>query len=838
MIIRRPGGGSLRSPGPPSPSSGPPSSPLRRPVREVTETTIRASPPRLARDKVLMLLSDGYYHSVHEISKLPGLEAGAWYTALFELIEHNYVFARRANSLLLLAERRTGSTPLQDLAELLAGIDASKPEPGAQRMRPAEQSSDDRVVVKAYEDDANVMLPSEPEVDRSVAMKLSEIDVQLSAKDYIVSTRAILARKSSGKTYLAMVIAEEILRISNTTGTPMPFVAFDPTGVWYGLCADVDGLPSSHKILRLGGRHGDFPLRYEEGGAVARMVVGCWPLSVILDVSDMLPEEQHQFFGDFGNQLYTLSTKPLHLFLDEADDFCLSDDTEILTSDGWKGRRDVRKGTVAVGFDLEREACVYEPVLRKIEREHNGPMVSLKTRSLDCLVTKDHRVVLRRQQRAAGRKVKKYPWTFCGADKVPDQVEVPGPRPIVGRNEDLVGISDDMIRVIGWVLTDGFVHVRSEGDTICLAQAYKTIKRGVRTAKEMISVLRKLGVRTKRNERVRITEAGTRSRLFEWYLGTGFSEEIYKWLPRPLPLKIDRRIPRSLLVSLSVRQLGVLFDALMQGDGSTWKGRWKTFTPGLGELFVDDFQELASIVGISTTKTHVVIAGKVQWCACVRSVRTTHYVRKPRVVERYSGVVWDVTVPSGAFVARRNGRVFITGNCPQSVESGNKAQRRALGVGDRIVRRARVKGIGVTLITQRPAVISKNVLSQVDGVFFLQVSAPHDLEAVDSWMKPAVTSSDRQLALGALPSLERGEAFFVQAHKKAGALIQFKTRAKQTFDSSRTPTVDDPDPPVPSLSRIDQDIWEKVSQMLGHSHATPTSEDDGEREVEPDDEWP
>ena len=497
MIIRRPGGGPLRSPGPPSSPSGPPTSPLRRPVREVTETTIRASPPRLARDKVLMLLSDGCYHSVHEISKLSGLEAGVWYAALAELIEHNYVFARRANSLVLLAERRTGSTPPQDLAELLAGIDASKPEPGMQRMRPSEQSSEDRVVVKACEDDANAMLPSEPEVDRSVAMKLSEIDVQLSAKDYIVSTRAILARKSSGKTYLAMVIAEEILRISNTTGTPMPFVAFDPTGVWYGLCADVNGLPSPHKILRLGGRHGDFPLRFEEGGAVARMVVGCWPLSVILDVSDMLPEEQHQFFGDFGNQLYTLSTKPIHFFIDEADDVM-----------------------------------------------------------------------------------------------------------------------------------------------------------------------------------------------------------------------------------------------------------------------------------------------------------------------------------------------------PQAVESGNKAQRRALGVGDRIVRRARVKGIGVTLITQRPAVISKNVLSQVDGVFFLQVSAPHDLEAVDSWMKPAVTSSDRQLALGALPSLERGEAFFVQAHKKAGALIQFKTRAKQTFDSSRTPTVDDPDPPVPSLSRIDQDIWEKVSQMLGHSHATPTSEDDGEREVEPDDEWP
>jgi hypothetical protein len=33
-----------------------------------------------------------------------------------------------------------------------------------------------------------------------------------------------------------------------------------------------------------------------------------------------------------------------------------------------------------------------------------------------------------------------------------------------------------------------------------------------------------------------------------------------------------------------------------------------------------------------------------------------------RVIEGYSGVVWCITVPSGAFVARRNGVVFVTGN--------------------------------------------------------------------------------------------------------------------------------------------------------------------------------
>ncbi len=110
--------------------------------------------------------------------------------------------------------------------------------------------------------------------------------------------------------------------------------------------------------------------------------------------------------------------------------------------------------------------------------------------------------------------------------------------------------------------------------------------------------------------------------------------------------------------------------------------------------------------------------------------------------------------------------------------------------------------------------ISKNVLSQVDGIFFLSVSAPHDLEAIDSWMRPAVEDQDRRLALEAMPTLDRGEAFFVQAHKKSGALMKFRTRSKLTFDSSRTPTVDDPEPPTPSLSKISQERWQEVGRRL------------------------
>lgn len=469
----------------------------QRPARVLKEVTVRAGSPRLARDKVLHLLRDGRYHSAYEISNVPTLAAGEWYVALQQLVEYGYDFARKGNSLLLLLEKKATKTPAEDLARLLSGIDASKPDVPTWEHQHRAKQDDDRFVerlgpdgqVSTIDDGGPSFL--DPVLSDGDSLRISTDETRLSARASITSTRAILARKSSGKTYLGMVIAEEYLRIAAKGRVPMPFVAIDPTGVWYGLCSDDEGKPSSHAILRLGGTHGTWPLDPKQGAAVAELVVSLWPLPVVLDVSDMLPEEQHEFVADFGNKLYTINNKPIHIFIDEADEYC-----------------------------------------------------------------------------------------------------------------------------------------------------------------------------------------------------------------------------------------------------------------------------------------------------------------------------------------------------PQRIESGNKSQQRCLGVLDRMVRRGRVKGIGTTLITQRPAVLNKNALSQVDGIFILSLSAPHDLEAIETWMRPAASSSDRNLCLQALPTLERGEVFFVQANLKAGSLIKFTTREKTTFDSSKTPTVDDPTPDVALLSEVTPLVRARAGAALGDSGSVAWLRDWDERQRE------
>ena len=149
---------------------------------------------------------------------------------------------------------------------------------------------------------------------------------------------------------------------------------------------------------------------------------------------------------------------------------------------------------------------------------------------------------------------------------------------------------------------------------------------------------------------------------------------------------------------------------------------------------------------------------------------------------------------------------------PQSLQT-SRYQRRSLEVIDRIVRRGRTKGLGVTLISQRPAVINKNVLSQIDSLFLLNMVAPGDLNAVDDWLKLRVKAEQRIECLGQLANLPPGVAFCTQS----GGLAKFRkftVRKRETFDSGRTPKPNEV-MVTPVLAKVPADSVEVAARCLG-----------------------
>lgn len=122
---------------------------------------------------------------------------------------------------------------------------------------------------------------------------------------------------------------------------------------------------------------------------------------------------------------------------------------------------------------------------------------------------------------------------------------------------------------------------------------------------------------------------------------------------------------------------------------------------------------------------------------------------------------------------------------PQRTMKGEGAER-LLGAIEDLVRRGRARGIGVTLITQRPAVLNKNVLTQVEVLVALRMIAPQDRKAIDEWVNVHGERDQRDRLMESLPSLSIGEAWFWSP----GWLELFKrvqVRERETYDSSRTP---------------------------------------------------
>lgn len=113
-------------------------------------------------------------------------------------------------------------------------------------------------------------------------------------------------------------------------------------------------------------------------------------------------------------------------------------------------------------------------------------------------------------------------------------------------------------------------------------------------------------------------------------------------------------------------------------------------------------------------------------------------------------------------------------------------EARTLGAMEDIVRRGRKRGIGCTMITQRPAVINKNVLTQCEILITLGLSHPKDIDAVMEWVNVHAEQKQAQKMIESLPSLPIGTAW-IWSPEWMNVFEKIKIRERETFDSGATP---------------------------------------------------
>lgn len=150
-------------------------------------------------------------------------------------------------------------------------------------------------------------------------------------------------------------------------------------------------------------------------------------------------------------------------------------------------------------------------------------------------------------------------------------------------------------------------------------------------------------------------------------------------------------------------------------------------------------------------------------------------------------------------------------------------QQRMLGAFETLVRRGGIRGIGTTLITQRAAVLNKNVLTQTDSLFVLRMNSSQDQDAMEDWVKRNGTKEQKEAMMSSLASLPTGESWFWSP----GWMRMFKKihiRLRRTFNSSATPKAGEkiliPQKIAPvDLERLGKEIKDTIERAVENDPA-------------------
>lgn len=138
---------------------------------------------------------------------------------------------------------------------------------------------------------------------------------------------------------------------------------------------------------------------------------------------------------------------------------------------------------------------------------------------------------------------------------------------------------------------------------------------------------------------------------------------------------------------------------------------------------------------------------------------------------------------------------------PQRVQAD---QARMVGAIEDLVRRGRARGLGISLISQRSAVVNKDVLTQTENLFALRTPSPHDRKAIEAWIEVHGNREERDVVINSLPSLETGRAWFWSPHWQH-KLEKIRVRKKETYDSSATPVAGKRKMLSPKMGKINID---------------------------------
>ncbi|MEW5710557.1 MAG: ribonucleoside triphosphate reductase [Pseudomonadota bacterium] len=316
---------------------------------------------------------------------------------------------------------------------------------------------------------------------------------------------------------------------------------------------------------------------------------------------------------------------------------CVDETTECLTERGWRKYFEIERGEKILTFNRCENRYEYLVPERIAAYDFDGEMYVLQNCTQEQWVTPGHRIVRKKFNTEASYELVEIEQAlkFKSSLIVPNSWE----------SDSTLEIDDNMVKLLAWVVAEGNFESSEGRIRVSLFQS----EANPHHVEELRQVLEALRFASQMQERGKSSFSERLSYRFR--LNKRGSEEVCRYTSRKL-------VP-SVIKTLSARQIRLFLDVYAKGDGHVEEGgRILIYTADAQNL--DALQELCVLAGYGSTVNRREANG-VYVLNIVRN-KETHIQsieRKP-----YRGKVWCPTTRNGTFVARRNGKTFITGNTP------------------------------------------------------------------------------------------------------------------------------------------------------------------------------
>lgn len=325
---------------------------------------------------------------------------------------------------------------------------------------------------------------------------------------------------------------------------------------------------------------------------------------------------------------------------------CHDDQTELLTRSGWCTYDQLSVGDEVATFDMHNGATVWQPLQEVYVAEYDGPMVYVNTKVADFAVTPRHRMVVHDEH--TGEYEIRHMEDIVEAGTLGARSF---PKCTMGHEIEFAGVSDDELRILGWLMTDGSYSEQQGHKSMAI---YQSKPAGIA---ELSGLLDRAKVDFSVYRRLREPPVikGVQCKTAREEVTFRFRQASVN---RFLALLPDKALIPDWMRSLSRRQFNVWLDALLLGDGSVDEHERVLY--GRRE-FLSQVQELAVVNGIGARLRE---DGRGDFVLSLPKSQHSFIndFEKSVQVKNYKGTIWCGTVANGTLVTRRNGIPLVSGN--------------------------------------------------------------------------------------------------------------------------------------------------------------------------------